>query len=116
MKSVSIAFKKFKTLLVLVILMLIIGVLFYHFFESMSFVDALYFSVITLTTVGYGDIVPHTSLGKLFTVAYIFVGLGLIFAFINKLTQTELREIAARNVKKELIKNELKPIKLKKNN
>jgi Ion channel len=30
-----------------------------------SFVDALYFTIITLTTIGYGDITPTTTLGKL---------------------------------------------------
>ena len=40
--------------------------------------DALYFSVTTLTTVGLGDLAPKTAPGKLFTVLYIFVGLGIV--------------------------------------
>lgn len=35
------------------------------------------FSVITVATVGYGDFSPQTTLGKLFTVGYILVGIGL---------------------------------------
>ncbi|KAK6919755.1 Potassium channel domain [Dillenia turbinata] len=41
-------------------------------------VDALYFTVVTLCTIGYGDIVPHTTFTKLFTCAFILVGFGFI--------------------------------------
>jgi hypothetical protein len=36
--------------------------------------DSLYFSVITLATVAYGDFSPYTMAGKIFTVFYIFIG------------------------------------------
>jgi voltage-gated potassium channel Kch len=42
----------------------------------------LYFSVITLTTVGYGDFSPQTPAGKIFTMIYVLVGLGLISGFV----------------------------------
>jgi voltage-gated potassium channel Kch len=51
--------------------------------EGWSYVDSLYFSVVTLTTVGYGDFSPQTNAGKLFTVLYIIIGVGIILAFIN---------------------------------
>lgn len=64
---------------------ILIGTVFYHFVEDLRWIDALYFSVVTLTTVGYGDFSPQTDIGKLFTVAYILNGIGIIFAFINAL-------------------------------
>jgi len=42
------------------------------------FVDALYWSTLTLTTVGYGDIVPQTLVGKLITMCSSFVGIAVI--------------------------------------
>ncbi len=63
------------------------GTVFYHYVEGFSWIDAYYFSVITLTTVGYGDLVPHTDIGKLFTTLYIFVGVGIITGFITTLSK-----------------------------
>lgn len=48
-------------------------------------VDALYFTVVTLCTIGYGDIVPDTTFTKLFTCAFILVGFGFIDILLNGL-------------------------------
>lgn len=66
---------------------IIIGTLFFHYFEGFNYIDAFYFSVITLTTVGYGDLHPVTDTGKLFTTIYIVVGIGILMAFIDTLSQ-----------------------------
>ncbi len=60
-----------------------IGVVFYHIVEKLDWLDAVYFSVITLTTVGYGDITPHTPLGKVFTIFYVLTGIAIIGTFAN---------------------------------
>jgi len=52
-----------------------------------SWIDSLYFSVIILTTVGYGDLTPETTLGNLFAIVYILIGLGILLAFINLVVQ-----------------------------
>lgn len=67
-----------KALLVSTGTVLMIGTFFYHQVEDMDFIDAFYFSFVTLATIGYGDITPHTILGKLFTVIYGILGLGLV--------------------------------------
>ncbi len=66
-------------------LILLSGTVVYHFTEGWHWLDAFYFSAITLTTVGYGDFSPATDFGKVFTVFYILIGIGLIFAFIDAL-------------------------------
>ena len=64
-----------------------IGTVFYHHIEHMRYIDAFYFSVISLATVGYGDFAPHTDIGKLFTVAYVLSGIGIIATFANLLVK-----------------------------
>ncbi|AHY45818.1 Ion channel [Rubrobacter radiotolerans] len=80
----------FRGLFYLVFLTLASGTIFYHNVEGWTYFDAFYFSVITLTTVGYGDLVPTTTYGRLFTVFYIFLGIGLILAFIDAVAKPAL--------------------------
>ena len=46
--------------------------------NSWSFVDAIYFSVVTFTTVGYGDLCPTTNLGKIFTILFGLSGISIL--------------------------------------
>ncbi len=74
---------EFRGLLLFVAAILVTGTYFYHLIEKWGWLDSFYFSVTTLTTVGYGDFSPHTDAGKIFTVIYIFLGVGVILGFIN---------------------------------
>ncbi len=74
--------REFRALFVWVVLVIIGGTLFYARVEHWPLLDALYFTIITLTTVGYGDFTPKTDAGKIFTIVYIFVGISLISGFI----------------------------------
>ena len=59
------------------------GTLFYRLVEDLSWIDGLYFCVITLATVGYGDITPDTTAGKVFTMVYAVVGIGVFVALVS---------------------------------
>ena len=83
---------EFRGLFVLVLVTLAAGTLFYWRIEGWSLLDAFYFSSITLTTVGYGDLAPQTAAGKLFTVFYVFTGIGLIVAFLNAVARTTVQQ------------------------
>lgn len=74
---------EFRGLLFLVIIILIFGTIFYRNIEHWSWLNSLYFSVTTLSTVGYGDLTPTTNFGKIFTIIYIFTGIGIILSFVS---------------------------------
>lgn len=76
------------------------GSVFYHFVEHLKWLDSFYFSTITLTTVGYGDITPHTDAGKIFTVFYVLIGIGIIGTFANFLIRNAGLRRQAKNSKK----------------
>lgn len=59
------------------------GTVFYRFVEDLRWIDSLYFCVITLTTVGYGDISPETIQGKVFTMFYVVIGIGVFVALAS---------------------------------
>ena len=63
--------------IILILLILFGSATFYHFVEEWNYIDALYFSAATMTTVGYGDITPKTFSGKLFTIFFVFTGVGI---------------------------------------
>ena len=73
---------EFRALAVSVLIILITGTIFYHRVEGWSWLDSLYFTVITLTTIGYGDRSPTQPISKLFTIVFIFIGLGVFSTFI----------------------------------
>jgi hypothetical protein len=95
LRGITSAWKRdpqFRSLVVLVLVTLLGGTIFYSLEEGWSVVDAFYFSVTTLTTVGLGDLAPETTLGKLFTVVYIFAGIGIILGFIDTVAKETLRQ------------------------
>ena len=53
--------------------------------EQLSFIDGLYFSIVTISTVGYGDISPVTPDLQVFTVCYIMIGCLYIFSLLASL-------------------------------
>jgi voltage-gated potassium channel len=60
-------------------LLILAGAIGYHFIEDWSLFDSLYFTIITLTTIGYGDLTPKTDGGKLFTMVFALVGVFTLF-------------------------------------
>ena len=70
------------------------GTLFYWRFEDWTIIESLYFSVVTLTTVGYGDLSPTTAGTQIFTIFYILTGIGVFVALLASVAQQYIAQKA----------------------
>jgi len=82
-----IGWKHLRILLLLPIAVLIIGTIGFMVIEKLPFVDALYFTIVTISTVGYGDIHPTSMAGKLFGIVLIIIGIGTFLTIVTNATQ-----------------------------
>ncbi|XP_025796986.1 LOW QUALITY PROTEIN: two pore potassium channel a-like [Panicum hallii] len=81
----------FRLVGLLLFVYLLVGVIvFYLFMNQISgertnrVLDAMYFVVVTMTSVGYGDLVPNSDTTKLLACAFVFIGMAIIALFISK--------------------------------
>ena len=77
--------------LILIIGLFIYGVVGSVFIMKLNLIDSIYYSVITMATVGYGDYVPHTGIQKLFATTLAIGGVALL-AYVFNLILTSVRE------------------------
>ena len=77
-----------KALPVVAGVLVLTGTLFYWRFEDWTIVEAFYFCIVTLTTVGFGDLTPTSDGTQLFTVIYILTGLGILVALLARSRNT----------------------------
>ena len=68
------------------------GTIFFHHVEGWSWIDSYFFTVVTLSTVGYGELVPATATGKIGTTIFIFVGLGIFAVAIQQFGAFAMRQ------------------------
>ncbi len=77
-----------------VLLSIGLGAIVFHGLEGWSILDSLYVTTQTVTTVGYGDIVPRTSYGRAFATIFMLVGVGVVLyaltSTVQSIVQSEL--------------------------
>jgi potassium channel subfamily K len=73
--------------LVLLVAYFLVGIAFYCGHERWEVGDTVYFAVVVMTTVGYGDILPMSDEAKIFTIFYAVFALGLAACAIHRLLQ-----------------------------
>ena len=80
--------KKLRVAVLFLFLITIIGALGYHFIEGWGLIESFYTTIVTLSTVGYGDFYPSTWEGRFFTVILIVFGVGTMLYTIGLVGET----------------------------
>ncbi|MBD3247335.1 two pore domain potassium channel family protein [Candidatus Pacearchaeota archaeon] len=115
--------KHLFTTIFILLLVISTGAYAYHTVEGWSYLDSTYFVIITITTIGYGDLVPQTATGKIFTMFFSFIGIAMALYFLSIISTNLFKKHLGRKVgeiKKEtkkqedMIKGESKKAKSKK--
>ena len=75
--------------------------------EEKAFSDSLWWAIVTVTTVGYGDIVPNSIFGKWLAIILMLVGIGTIGMLTSALTNFFVKENSNEESKLEQLQNEL---------
>lgn len=86
----------FRGLFYLTATLLLFGSLFIARVEDWTLFQGFYWSVITLTTVGYGDFSPQTFAGRAFTILYVLAGVGIIVGLITRIAHHAAEDRAER--------------------
>ena len=77
-----------------------IGTIVFHRLESWTWIQSFYFSVVTITTVGYGDFTPPHDASRLFTAIYILVGVSIGLVTLSLIGSEILRKREKRYIEK----------------
>jgi voltage-gated potassium channel len=80
--------KRLAIAIVALLSILCLGTVGFHYLEGWNFPESLYATVVTLSTVGYGDFVPRSGEGMMFTVFIIIVGVGTMLYTVGLITET----------------------------
>jgi len=83
---------KVHTVIISLVSIVGLGTVFFHVVEGWGWLDSYFFTVVTISTVGYGALVPVTALGKIATTALIFVGLGVFAVAIQQFANYHMRK------------------------
>ncbi|MBI9077729.1 MAG: potassium channel protein [Desulfatibacillum sp.] len=103
--------RHFRTLILMSVLVILGGTVGFMIIEDWSFLDALYMTIITISTVGYKEVGDLDESGRFFVIIYIFFGVGLFMyavAFMAQfMVEGRLREILGRRK----LENDIKKLK-----
>lgn len=93
---------RLKIFLAVFLIIMILGTIGFVLIEKKTVVEAAYFVIVTVATVGYGDIHPATQMGRVFTIFLIVVGVGTFLGVIANLTEFMPAKREIENLMKKL--------------
>ncbi len=89
------------------LLFMLIGTAGYHYLEGFSYLDAFYMTVITISTVGFGEVQTLSEAGRLFTIFLILFGFGALAFLIHAFTELIIENATSRNLGRKTMQKKL---------
>jgi len=97
--------------LLLLVATIFLGATGYHLIEHFPVIDALYMAVITITTVGFGEVHPLSEVGRLFTIGLILVGFVVLGFFGSSLVELLFERVWSGNARGKKMKKQVARLK-----
>jgi len=92
--------ERLKLILVIFVSILVVGTGGFVLIENMTLLEAIYLTVSTMSTVGYGDVVAVTTAGRIFTIFLIIIGVGMTYYalsyLIGMVVEGQLKDVLGR--------------------
>jgi len=79
---------RIRIVLIAVLAAIAVGTVVFHLLEGWSILDSLYVTAQTVTTVGFGDITPRTTAGRVFATVFMMVGVGIVLYALTSIVQS----------------------------
>jgi len=79
--------EQFRSLVIILVAIILCGTVFYSLVEKWHVIDSIYFSIMTIATIGYSDLAPTTPLSKIFTIIMALSGIGVFVGIATRLAQ-----------------------------
>lgn len=97
--------------LLLTVTFMLTGTAGYALIEHYSFLDAFYMTVITITTVGFGEVHTLSEAGRIFTIILILLGFGSIGFLAHTFTEALVERAASGNMEKRTMQKRIRDLK-----
>ncbi|MFA7717992.1 MAG: potassium channel family protein [Candidatus Absconditabacterales bacterium] len=81
-----------------IIIIVVIGTIAFHIVEGWNLFNSFYFTTVTMSTIGYGDMAPLTHGGKVIAIIYGFMGAPLFIGLTGLLFQTRFQKLIKHSI------------------
>lgn len=102
--------RRLQLSLFMLLVLNLIGTIFYMLIEGWSFVDSFYMTVITIATVGFGEVLPLSPAGRVFTVILIYLGIGIATTAITNAAALALGPLLWGSLREKRMKEMIKEL------